>query len=516
MNGPYFPSFVQNLKMAAGSPRMSARRNSMSERMFMEDLNTRFQGYTDRVRELKDQCKKIENSTFLAHTNALENEIEDLQRIYESKIADLSNRLEDTIAERNTFQLESGKFHALYDEYNSKHKDESTNRKKLENALADAHRLLSEKDACIQDCRITIAQHQNAHLETSKERDTFLSNLTNTQINYDNEMKVRKDCEAQCQKLSDELDFRNKIHHKELVELNNKLVAAERAIEMADEELKKHEDVDDNLANMIAKIRIQTENEMRRYQQESETNYQTTVQDFKNKLDSEINRRSQAEEETIQVKAIIEEMNAKIAKLEAKSASVEEQNNSLISTLQAERQAAANVIRELEGKVNELSQKLHENRQELTATQNSIIPFDTELQGFHSLLDAEEKRLNILLTNQPSELVRTANGELLSSRNPYTARRSLPGSPRRIAESAVASAVSQRAKSVSVAPPQSAGGQDSDGNQAAAELPPLKNAPASPKYWNVGGDSSRKIYSTRHACSGSPTTRVFYKTSAYN
>lgn len=186
-------------------------------------------------------------------------------------------------------------------------------------------------------------------------------------------------------------------------------------------------------------------------------------------------------------------MNAKIAKLEAKSASVEEQNNSLISTLQAERQAAANVIRELEGKVNELSQKLHENRQELTATQNSIIPFDTELQGFHSLLDAEEKRLNILLTNQPSELVRTANGELLSSRNPYTARRSLPGSPKRFAESAVASAVSQRSKSVSVAPPQSSGGQDSDGNQAAAaELPPLKNAPASPKYWNVGGDSSRK------------------------
>lgn len=46
---------------------------------------------------------------------------------------------------------------------------------------------------------------------------------------------------------------------------------------MADDELKKHEDVDDNLANMIAKIRIQTENEMRRYQQESETNYQTTV-----------------------------------------------------------------------------------------------------------------------------------------------------------------------------------------------------------------------------------------------
>ena len=92
--------------------------------------------------------------------------------------------------------------------------EETASRKKLENALADAHRLLSEKDSCIQDCRITIAQVQNALVETQKERDEIQNNLTNTQIAADTEAKARKDLEAQCQKANDELAFRKQIYEK--------------------------------------------------------------------------------------------------------------------------------------------------------------------------------------------------------------------------------------------------------------------------------------------------------------
>jgi len=422
-------------------------------------LNDKFASYTDRVRALKEQCKSSENNTFIAHTNALENEIQDLQRIYEEKKNQLENDLEQVTIEKNSVELKANKLEAQNSEISNKLGEETTNRKKLENALADAHRLLSEKDSCIQDCRITIAQVQNALVEVQKDRDDLRSGFTQSQITAETEAKARKDLEAQCTKLNDELNFRQQISEKEMMELSNKLLAAERAIELADEELKKHEDVDDNLANMIAKIRIDTQHEIQRYQQEAETNYQQSIADCRNKLDQEIKRRSQSEEETIQVKAIIEELNAKNAKLDSKAVSVEDQNNSLIRTLQAERQSASNAIRELEGKVNELHQKLHENRQELTATQNSIIPFDTELQGFHSLLDAEEKRLQILLSNQPSELQRTSTGELYSTRTPYTGRRSKPGSPKHSAK--------PRSEDDSV------------------KLPPLKNNSArtgSPKY----------------------------------
>ena len=55
------------------------------------------------------------------------------------------------------------------------------------------------------------------------------------------------------------------------------MAAAERCIELADDELKKHQDVDDNLANMIAKMRVQTQNEFQRYQNEADAAFQAAV-----------------------------------------------------------------------------------------------------------------------------------------------------------------------------------------------------------------------------------------------
>ena len=60
-----------------------------------------------------------------------------------------------------------------------------------------------------------------------------------------------------------------------LMELNNKLSAAERAIAIADEKLREHDIVDENLANQIAKMRMQTQAEFRRFQDEAESAYQS-------------------------------------------------------------------------------------------------------------------------------------------------------------------------------------------------------------------------------------------------
>lgn len=62
-----------------------------------------------------------------------------------------------------------------------------------------------------------------------------------------------------------------------MIELTNKLASAERCIEIAEEQLKEHEGVDDNLANMIAKMRVQTQNEFQRYQNEADAAFQAAV-----------------------------------------------------------------------------------------------------------------------------------------------------------------------------------------------------------------------------------------------
>ena len=67
-----------------------------------------------------------------------------------------------------------------------------------------------------------------------------------------------------------------------MIELTNKLASAERCIEIAEEQLKEHEGVDDNLANMIAKMRVQTQNEFQRYQSEAEAAFQSAVSELLN------------------------------------------------------------------------------------------------------------------------------------------------------------------------------------------------------------------------------------------
>ena len=91
---------------------------------------------------------------------------------------------------------------------------ESLNRRKLENALADAHRFLSEKDAIIQELRITIAQHQNALMEANKDRETLQGNVVTLQNSYDAEATTRADLQAMVDKLTDQINFERDVHDK--------------------------------------------------------------------------------------------------------------------------------------------------------------------------------------------------------------------------------------------------------------------------------------------------------------
>lgn len=92
--------------------------------------------------------------------------------------------------------------------------DEINLRKKLENSLADAQRVICERDTCIEDLKITITQHQNAHLDTQKDRDSLHSALTQTQGAYDTETVARSDLQNLANQLREKLDFERQIHER--------------------------------------------------------------------------------------------------------------------------------------------------------------------------------------------------------------------------------------------------------------------------------------------------------------
>lgn len=95
--------------------------------------------------------------------------------------------------------------------------EETSARKKIENALADAHRVIADKEAQLQDARVTTTQHQNAHMDTKRDRDGLQSALTQTQQALDVEVAARADLQTLANQLKEKLNFQQQLHEKVLI-----------------------------------------------------------------------------------------------------------------------------------------------------------------------------------------------------------------------------------------------------------------------------------------------------------
>ena len=84
----------------------------------------------------------------------------------------------------------------------------------MENALADAQRVIADKESQLQDARVTITQHQNAHMDTKRDRDALQSSLTQTQQALDTEAAARAELHTLVNQLKDKLNFQQQLHEK--------------------------------------------------------------------------------------------------------------------------------------------------------------------------------------------------------------------------------------------------------------------------------------------------------------
>jgi len=384
--------------MATATPLLTSRKQ---ERDYLMNLNERFQSYISKVRQMRENQGRLEASAVYATTKALEDEIYNLKALYERELENMRLTLDDVTGEKNQFHLSSSKNAALAAEYQDKLADEINLRKKLENSLADAQRIIAEKETQLSDLKITITQHQNAHLDTQKDRDGLHSALTQTQQAYDTEVVARGDLQSLANQLREKLDFERTIHDRELQEMKNRLADAHHSLQILEDRLHEHNLLDENMANMLAKVRMQSEAELRRFKEESELMYQNGIQQVKHELEKESKAHAGAVEENIHLKAQIDQLQQRILNLESKCANTENQNASLVQTLEVERQQAANAIKNLEEKLRNMQENLNEKIRELGMAYNSNLPLDLEIDAFATLLEAEERRLSLAAQNYP-------------------------------------------------------------------------------------------------------------------
>jgi len=370
------------------------------EKDYLQSLNDRFASYVSRVRQMREQSGRMETGNLVNTTKILEDEIIALKGMYERQLEELRDKLEVMARERTQHQLAAAKNSALVAELQDKLGEETSARKKTENALADAHRVIAEKEVLLQDARVTTTQHQNAHMDTKRDRDGLQSALTQTQQALDVEVAARADLQTLANQLKEKLNFQQQLHEKELHEMRCRLDEAERTILLAEERLHEHNIIDENLSAMLAKVKLHSEVELRRFKEEAEISYHNGVNQIRMQLDNESRNLAAATDDNIHLKAQVEALNSKNINLEAKCSSLEAQNAGLIQSLEMERQQATNTIKNLEAKLRELQEALMAKVRELGLAYNAHLPLDLELDAFATLLEAEERRLNLAMESK--------------------------------------------------------------------------------------------------------------------
>ena len=160
--------------------------------------------------------------------------------------------------------------------------NETADRKKVEDDYADAQREIALKDKQLEDARVTLTQEQNSHLETKKEKDGTQKQLNQTQDHYNAEAADRTHFETLSVQLKEKMEFDKQRFEQEKCDYSNRISDLGTALKMAEERIHEHNVIDEDMANQLAKVKLQSEADFSLFKQESELDFQNRVSIFLN------------------------------------------------------------------------------------------------------------------------------------------------------------------------------------------------------------------------------------------
>jgi len=398
------------------------------ETQYLAALNDRFANYISNVHHVQEQTKSIENATLVSHIKSLSDEMSSLKEMYDAEITKLRSALDDSMKERNAKELSANKHIVLSAELEKKCNEEAAEKKKLQVALGESHRIITERDAAIAILHTNISEHKKENADLKKAKDAVDAFAAQLQTMHDNEATKRTDLETQLATARDKANFDREKYTKNIAELESRIRAADMAIKIAEDRLKEHDAIDEQLAGTLAKVKQQSHAEFLRFQEEAEYGYLASLQSVKNQLEETAKSLSSALQDNIQLKAQLDDQKAAAVKESNKSVAVENENKSLIKQAEIERQNFAIACANQEALIRRLKEDINTKIRELSAAYNSNIPVDIEIEAFNGLLDAEEKRLRLSLTNPAPQIISSTNIKrpVTSVTRPLTSRKQEP------------------------------------------------------------------------------------------
>lgn len=414
--GPSTPSsssgsFSRSPGRRPPSPTVVSR---LEEKKELAGLNDRLASYIDRVRYLEHENKQL-TTQVRTREETVTREITNIKSLYEGELQDARKLLDATAKEKAALQLEVNKLKADADEWRDKYNRANRELQSKDKALLAAESQVNDLQARLNDAISQRKHWENEYHKLKTDYDKLEKQLATAKKQLEEETLARVDVENRLQTAREQLQLNAQIHEQEL---NESRVRTEVTIDEIDGRAR--EEYESKLREALTRMREEYETTILQTREEVEGSLYDKLEKMRTLADAHDSAGRKLQEEIAYLRKRLNEQTADRNSLESQLAEYKKRSEELDLELRRQAEAHEAALNARDAEIRRLREALEEQMIEFRDLMDIKIALDLEIKAYRNLLESEETRLNISLSDVATPRTATASGSRKRKRTTYT------------------------------------------------------------------------------------------------